>query len=429
MADNQSSPPPVAKRSSLSANSVYVKVLMLWVMGSLLYASRGSYLSETLWYAIGIFAITGWVILFKFKVRSTWTTFLPFAIVIVAFSWPILDAPGPHWPLICAAPLPLAAIAIGLPASPWLRYLGWVVLILLEGICIALAWHWGRVNIDVFAISQQGALDFLRGTNPYQSWFHSTTVEVARFRYDYGPLWLLLTAPFARLGDVRVLVGLSSIGIICLGAWRYGWRQYSTWIWVALLLLSPWLAWTTIMAWTELVMMSLLLAWYATYQQWRWSWVFLAVALGANPIIAVLLLPMFVVIPETRRQIICAGCAAAICWLAALGLSGADFIQAFRIAGTQGYEPTISLGGFYLILTNHPIPKIATIIIALGITAYLWRYRAADLWQRELLVGFGCLAIVWVMPASYFEYTLIPALWLWWTLGRATSLFAPTLKA
>lgn len=405
-----------------SQRSTYIKLLILWTMWSLLYAWHGSYLGINLLRGMLVVAIVSIGILRKALIRSPWQVMLAIYVPIVSLSWSTLIINGPHWPLWLSMPLAPAAVLVAFGGHPRVRALGWALVGGFGVLSILSAWHWGSVNIDVFSIGQQGALDFLRGVNPYQSWFRSTTIGVARFRYDYGPLWLPLTAPFARLGDARLLILLSSVSIVALGAWRYGWRRYSTWMWLMLLLLSPWLVWGTIMFWTELTMMALLLGWYATRQQWRWSWLFLAVALGANPIIGVLLLPVFAVMPEVRAQIVYAGLAAAVCWVCAWGLSGADLIQAFKIADRQGYNPTIGLGGFYLLLTHHALPKIASLVVAMAEAGWLWRHQTASVWQRELLAGVGCLLIVWSMPAGYFEYALIPALWLWWTLGRATSL-------
>lgn len=409
-------PPSGQVDGDVLQRSVYIKLLILWVMWSLLYAWHGSYLGINLLRAMLVVAIVSVLILRKTLIRSSWQLMLAIYVPILGSSWSMLIINGPHWPLWLSMPLAPGAVLVTLGGHPRVRASGWVLVGGFGVLSILSAWHWGSVNIDVFSIGQQGALDFLRGVNPYQSWFRSTTIGVARFRYDYGPLWLPLTAPFARLGDVRVLILLSSAGIVALGAWACGWRRHSTWMWLALLLLSPWLVWGTLMSWTELTMMALLLAWYATRQQWRFGWLLLAVALGANPIIAVLLLPMFAIMPEVRRQILYAGAMAAVCWLCAWGVSGADFIQAFKIASGQGYNPTIGFGGLYLLVIHHSLPKIATAAVALVVAGWLWRHRAGSLWQREILAGVGCLLIVWAMPAGYFEYALIPALWLWWAM-------------
>jgi hypothetical protein len=365
---------------------------------------------------MAVAAVISVAVLRRQIVHNSWKVILTIYVPIMSLSWAMLIASGPHWPFWMAIPLALGAIAISFGHQRWLRVLGWGFICVLGVICISIAWHWGSDNIDVFRISQQGSLDFLRGLNPYQLWFGSTTIGVTRFHYDYGPLWLLLTSPFALIGDVRVLIALSSVGIVALGVWKSGWRRNETWMWVALLVLSPWLVWGTLMSWTELTMMALLLAWYATREQWRWSWLFLAVALGSNPVIGILLLPLFVIMPEVRRQVIYAVAAAAVCWLGAWALSGHDFLQAFAIAGGQGYNPTIGLSGLYWLVTHQFLPKVVTVAIVIAVSCWMWHARAYSLWQRELLAGAGAMVIVWCMPAGYFEYALIPALWLWWAM-------------
>ena len=390
------------------------KWLIIWTLWSLVYANSKAYLNLDALLMGGVIVWLMWLDWTK-PMQLSWQKAIYMCFPIAGISL-LFSAPNGAYNL---GILPLLVVGIMLvlrqERALW-RYIGLGTLGVAFGLALVSQWHWGTDNIDVFSITQQGALDFWHGLNPYHMFYRSTTMGVHAFRYDYGPLWLPMTVPFALLGDVRLLMVLSAIGIVALGVKCSGWRTPGTWLWVSLLVLSPWLYLPILESWTELVMVLLFLLWYELRSRYSWAWLLLAVALGANPVIGIVLLPMFLVMPKTRRDMFYAGGLAAVCWLAAAGLSGHDFVKAFEIAGTQKYPPTISVAGLYGTITHQAWPRLASLVLILGSSVWVWCHRQGDLRKQEFLIAIGSTAIVWSLPGGYFEYALIPAIWWWWLL-------------
>ncbi len=390
-----------------------VSALLTWSVWSLMYALNGAYVSPPLLPFVFVAALLT-VILWVTPPRLRASQALKLSVVLISFSWFLYFIPGPHWPRSLAFGVVMGALVFVTTRGQW-RWIGLGVGLAFALLAAAVAWHWGRDGIDVFTITQGGALSFLHGQNPYQAWYSSTTIGVHRFHYDYGPLWILLNVPFAWLGDVRILTALSAFGILGLAAWRFGWRNDSL-LWLALLAFSPWLVWPVLQSWTELCAMALTLAWYATYQKWRWSWLLLALALGSNPAVLVIVVPIFVLIPSTRRQVVFGGVAALSCWGGAYLVSGHDMLQAFSIAGSQGYNPSLGITGLYFVFSAHATSKVITAVAFIAALVLAWRAHPSGVSRQEITSGLVALVGVLFLPATYFEYIMIVALWFWWVV-------------
>jgi hypothetical protein len=370
--------------------------------------------------ALGVAAILGVLLLMSRPANWNIHAALIWSLPLVALPWLTFwsythDA---HWNKLFVIPVLLGATAFAWGKPGWCRYFSLAAIVGgMVGIAVS-GWRWGTDDIDVFVIMQRGALSLLHGHNPYQLWFPSTTIGIHRFHYDYGPLLLLLSAPAAWLGDVRLLELLAAFGILALGAWRL--RPTPERLPLLLLLaISPWLLWPVIQSWTELIAMALVLGWYGLSKRWRPSWLLLAVAVAVNPIVLLVVVPTGILFPELRRTALTGIVLGVLCYVMAYIVTGHDFIAAFQIASRQLYPATLGGGGLFRLLTGRPLPQSLTLIVFLGscLVAYLRPPRSPA--GRELAVAGIAALTVFCLPASYFEYVLIPMLWSWWWLGTA----------
>ena len=406
-----------SRRAPLVADeSLKARVILLWVLWSFLYGFNGAYVSPPLFVIWGL-VCTASVLIWWRGTLLTPGFLLRVCTPLVAMSWIVFFAPGSHWNSAYGLLL-LAGSLLAAPSVRWLNALGGALVVTGATVAVAHAWHWGAAPIDVFDITQRGAVDFLHGTNPYQAWFTSTTSAVVRFHYDYGPLLLPLSSPFAALGDVRVLGVLSAAAIAALVVGNHGWRQPDAWRWALLLCASPWAFWCVLQGWTELVAIAPLMWWYVERNK-SWTWLALALSLGINPAVGLILVPLFAgATPATRRQILYAVSLGLLCWAVAWAFTGPDFIRAFSIASQQHFEPTVGLGGLYMFATHHAMPILVSIVAMMLGCAILWRRRTVLGNAVELTVGLVAAAVVFCLPATYFEYAMIPAVWIWWWLAR-----------
>jgi hypothetical protein len=370
--------------------------------------------------ALGVAAIL--VVLLLMSRPANWDSHatLKWSLPLVALSWLTFwtYTNNAHWNKLFVVPLLLGATALAWGKRGWSQYVSVAAIVGgIVGIAVS-GWRWGRDDIDVFVIMQRGALSLIHGHNPYQLWFPSTTVGVHRFHYDYGPLLLLLSAPAAWLGDVRLLELLAAFGILALGAWRLG-RTADRLPLLLLLAISPWLLWPVIQSWTELIAMALVLGWYGLSKSWRLSWLLLAVAVAVNPIVLLVVVPTWILFPELRRTALSGIVLGFLCYALAYLITGHDFIVAFQIASRQRYPATLGGGGLFRLLTGHTLPRSLSLIVFLGscLVAYLRPPRSPA--SRELTVAGIAAITVFFLPASYFEYVLIPMLWSWWWMGTA----------
>lgn len=391
-------------------------MILLWVLWSFLYGFNGAYVSPPLLAIWGVACATS--VLLWWRGTSLSVGFLlRVCTPLAAMSWIVFFAPGSHWSATYGL-LVLVGSILAAPNISWLNALGGVLVVTGGIVAVAHAWHWGVAPIDVFDITQSGAVDFLHGINPYRAWFPSTTLGIVRFHYDYGPLLLPLSSPFAALGDVRVLGALSATAIAALVVRARGWRQPDAWRWALLLWASPWEFWCVLQGWTELVAIAPLMWWYVERDR-PWAWLLLVLSLGINPAVGLVLVPLFVTTTSTtRRQILYAGSVGLLCWAVAWGFSGPDFIRAFSIASRQLFDPTVGLGGLYMFATHRALPILVPIVAMFVGCAILWRRRPMYGSAGELAVGLVSAAVVFCLPATYFEYAMIPAVWIWLWLAR-----------
>jgi hypothetical protein len=404
-----------------TSRSTVCKVIVLWVLVSLLYSLSTAYLTHFTVIMLGVTVFIAVIVLRGRFPRSTIRATLVWSLPLVGLSWLTFwtAANNAHWNKLFVLPVLAGAAALIGAKRGWYHHLS---LAAIAGGMIGIAvsgWRWGRDGIDVFVIMQRGALTLLNGHNPYQAWFSSTTLGIHRFHYVYGPLLLLLSAPAAWLGDVRLLVLLAATGILALGAWRL--RQTVNRLPLLLLLgISPWLLWPVIQSWSELVAMALVLGWYGLRDTWRLSWLLLAVAVGVNPLALLVVVPTLILFPELRRTTLAGITLGVLCYVGAYLLTGLDFIATFQIASRASYGSTIGFGGLWGDLTGRSLPASVALVVFLVGCLLAFLRRPESLPDRELAVAGIAAATVLCLPASYFEYVLIPMLWIWWWMGTVS---------
>jgi hypothetical protein len=400
------------------------KVIVLWVLVSLLYSLSTAYLTHFTMIMLGVTVFIAVLVMRVRYARGNIRATLIWSLPLMGLSWLTFwtAANNAHWNKIYVLPVLAGSVAIIGAKRAWHHHLSLAVI---AGGMIGIAvsgWRWGKDGIDVFVIMQRGAVTFLNGNNPYQAWFSSTTLGVHRFHYDYGPLLLVLSAPAAWLGDVRLLLLLAASGILALGAWRL--RQTVNRVPLLLLLgISPWLLWPVIQSWTELVAMALVLGWYGLRDTWKLSWLLLAVAVGVNPIVLLVVVPTLILFPELRLTSLAGIALGLFCYVPAYLLTGHDFIVAFQIASRQRYGGTIGLGGLWGDLTGRSLSEGVAFFVFLAGCLLFYLRRPRSLPDRELAVAGIAAVTVFCLPASYFEYVLIPMLWIWWWIGTASIAF------
>jgi hypothetical protein len=404
-----------------TSSSTICKVIVVWALVSLLYSASNAYLTGVTVILFGVTMILAVVVIMARTTGGDIGTVLVWSLPLVGLSWLAFwtDTNNAHWDKVFVLPVLAGAVALIWAERGWHRQLSLAVIAGgMIGIAIS-GWRWGKADIDVFIIMQRGALTLLHGHNPYQAWFPSTTLGVHRFHYDYGPLLLVLSAPAAWLGDVRLLTLLAASGILALGMWRLR-RTMNRLPLLLLLGISPWLLWPAIQSWTELVAMALVLGWYGLSQTWKWSWLLLAVAVAVNPIVLLLAVPILVLFPELRRTTLAGIAVGFFCYVPAYLLTGPDFTSAFQIASRQEYIGTVGFGGLFGVLTGRALPETVALVVFLGgcLLAHLRLPQSRG--ARELAVAGIAAATVLCLPVSFFEYVLIPMLWIWWWLGTAT---------
>ncbi|MGH7665982.1 MAG: hypothetical protein ACRENY_09790 [Candidatus Dormibacteria bacterium] len=336
---------------------------------------------------------------------------------LIPMSWLLLFSGFSETP-IWVAGLAIALSLVGIAVSRrWLWVGPALTLVAISFLLISYASWGGRAPIDVIGIMQNGALDLLRGVNPYFQHFRSTTTGVDSFYYPYGPFALLLAVPFAWVGDVRLLSVASACSIVILPFVARRWER-PTVAAAMMLALSPWLVWPILEAWNELTVVALLLWWqYLAGTEHRYAWPLVGVAVGVNPVALIAIAPIYLLQRNLRWDVARGVVLGGVIYGATVALVGLQ--QAGRVVHTQGsvqFPATLGAGGVVAAISGHPltvIPSAAMLILILLIT---WRFRRALGRYRDLGAGVSMLLLVLVLPVSYFEYALLPSIWIWWWL-------------
>ena len=406
----------------VAATQMWQRVWALWISWSLIAALSIMYVSPQLL----PLAIVGLTAALSIYITRSWR-------------------PGPHWGRMSAVTLPVLSLSaillathdpgvsvglvligtgvawVGLLVGRWERRWQLGIVMIAATLVLIAGWHWGHASIDVFTVMQGGGSALLHGANPYFQRFASTTSGVPFYYYPYGPIALGLSLPFAGLGDVRILSLLAAIAILGTAFTRSASDLDSTQR-VSLLLLSPWLVWSVLQSWNELPISALLLWWFILRcRQVPLTWPLVGLALGISPVAIIPLVPIGILYPELRRDILlgCGLAAGLYSWtLIAVGLP--QGLAIWHLLSGARYGITWSIGGFYQLVvgTGPPLWVVAvceTAVLGLG---YLNAGRLQV--HRRLWVGVLMLLIVLCSPASYFEYMIFPAIWIWWYLASAS---------
>ncbi|MGH7610416.1 MAG: hypothetical protein ACREN4_00190 [Candidatus Dormibacteria bacterium] len=410
---------PTTAGQSLRQRVVANRVLALWVVVSLAALPTDTYLFQAayLWLALmALAALAVVVVRPSCRFNSTLVVACPLAALAWLTPWDITG--NGVRDIVFVFPAAVSALAVARLTGPRERALATAIVWVAVIGAVVTTWHWGVDNIDVFHIVQQGALQVPRGLNPYHSWFASTTPGIRELHYPYGPILLLLSLPAAAVGDVRLLSLAAALGILALGYARLRHLRGGAPL-VVMLLVSPWLVWPMLQSWTELVAMALLLGWYGLHERWRGSWVLLGLAVGVNALVLIVAIPIFLVRPSLRRHAAAGMALAVACYGGAFLVSGHSLIGAFLTAAHPDWSATIGVGGVVQLIAHRVLPSaVAVGVFAIGCSVALLRRPATPLGQ-ELAVAAISAATVWCLPASYFEYLLMPMLWCWWWLGSA----------
>jgi len=393
------------------------KVVVLWVLASLIYALSVGYLNNLMFALVGIAGILTVLLVRARHTPSNIQAVLTWSVPAAAFAW-VVFWNGARFDKIWVFPVIVGVTALTWASDKWVRYLCLAAVVGgMLGLTVT-GWRWGRSDpiVDDFVVMQGGALALLHGHNPYQMWFPSTTLGIPRLRYEFGPLLLLMSVPAVIIGDVRLIPLVAAVGILSLGAWRLKGTPYQLPL-LLLLGVSPWLLWSVIECWTELVAMSCVLGWYGLRNTWKPSWLLLTVAVASNPLVLMVVMPIGFVYPELRRRTIQAIVLGVICYLPAYLLTGHDFIQAFEVVTHQHYFATIGIGGVIEYATGHSVPMLmAAVVLLLSCLIAYWLSPKAVV-ERELFVAVIASLTVLSLPADYFAYVLMPILWVWWWIG------------
>lgn len=410
---------PIPKPTDGLRRSTVFKVLILWVLASWIYSPTVGYLNHLMFTLVGAGTIVAVIVVRARRTPANITRVLALCLPAVAFTW-VIFWNGANLNKIWVLPVVEGVVAVMWSTSKWFRSL---CLLAIVGGMLGLAvsgWHWGtNPSVDDFMVMQRGALALLHGHNPYKMWFPSTTLGLPRLRYEFGPLLLLMSVPAVVVGDVRLIPLLAAVGVLGLGAWRLKGTPYQLPL-LLLLGVSPWLLWSVLECWTELVATALVLGWYGLRNTWKPSWLLLTMAIASNPLVLMIVAPIACVYPELRRRAVQAVALGVLCYLPVYLLTGHDFIQAFQIVTRQQTYSTVGIGGVAEYITGVQVPMFAAgLVLVLGCLVAYWRSPKA-LGERELVVAVVASLTVLALPAEYFAYVLMPMLWAWWWTGTMT---------
>lgn len=398
---------------------LWMKVLAIWTCVSLTAATTQMYLGPPFLPFLILAALVSLYVGWFWHPRSI-PNFAWLMLPILALNWLLLQNINfrhPYWIAVLATALACVGWLVasshslrGARAGRLLIVLGCVTVLIGD-------WRWGHAVIDVFGVMQNGSIDLVHGIDPYFATFHSNTLGVKAFHYSYGPIMLLLGIPFAFLGDVRLLLVASAASFVALVGWHDG-RSRLLSPMVLVLLLSPWLVWTIVRSWNELLVVAMLLWWFVLAQRGcRWCWVLIGLSIGVTPVAFIVLAPVFLLYQELRRDVLLGTILSAIIYLTAVAIVGLkETSHVVRILASIQYNFTWGLGGIFHVLTGHPFGG-AEVLVLFGVilgTTFVMSKRLQS--QRDLAAGVVMCALVLCLAATYFEYVVIPAIWIWWWL-------------
>ncbi len=401
---------------------MWQRVWAMWVSWSLIAALSIMYISPHalplsligLTVAISIFIMRTW------RPGNNWRRSAAVTLPAISLSGLLLatNEPGVRVDLVFIG----TAIAwVGLLVGRWDRRWQLCIVSTSATLMVLAGWNWGHAPIDVFQVMQGGGSALLHGANPYFQRFGSTTAGVPFYYYPYGPIALLVSLPFAGLGDVRILSVIAALVILSTVFTRklplLDLTQRLT-----LLLLSPWLVWSVLHSWNELPISALLLWWFILPRsQLPSTWPLVGLALGISPVAIIPLVPIAILYPELRRDIFfgCGlGAGIYLITVAAIGLP--QGLAIWHLLSGAKYGITWSVGGLYQLFAGTWPPFWVTIVFETAVVGLSFRFAGKLQLHRQLWVGVLMLLIVLCSPASYFEYMIFPAIWIWWYLASVS---------
>lgn len=251
---------------------------------------------------------------------------------------------------------------------------------------VAGGWRWGMGNLDVFDIVVRGGRELAHGVNPYGNRSLLTDQEIAghwvkmHFAFPYGPALLLLTLPFALLGDTRPACALAALGIAAsiLALARRAAGGPGLTVAAALCLTFPLAAKMVDYTWVDIELMAPLLGFLALRGRNRpLAVALLGLGLAIKPATVLpLLLPLLVWSPRARREM-----------LGAVGVAAVLVLPFVVITGPQGFYDAVA--GFFVRLP----PRTGSLTVdSLLLTA---GHPALPLWTGVCVVA---AAAVWLVP-------------------------------
>lgn len=287
------------------------------------------------------------------------------------------------------------------------------------GVMLVPGWQWGVGNIDVFDIVVRAGRELAHGVNPYGNHSLLTFQEIAgryvlvHFAFPYGPAVLLLTLPFALLGDVRPVTLGAGVGMLT-AVFALAWRNRSSArpdlrVVAAACLAFPLTAKMIDWTWVDIYLMALVCAWLALRTRHRRTAVaLLGLALAIKPLmVAPLILPLFAWSARARREsLAAAGVAAALVVPFVVATGPAAFYDA--VAGFFARLPprSMSLTFDAVLLTGgySAMPFAVGLAVVALAAVYLVRARPRDL--ADALAAGAALSTVAFLFAkqAFFNY-------------------------
>ena len=285
------------------------------------------------------------------------------------------------------------------------------------------SWHWGYANIDTFQEVQGASSALLHGQNPYAPTFPvfldstSGMLHTGSGHFDYGPAVILLSAPGAALGDVRIVALLLNLSmIVALLRWlrrtpSQSWQQLSL---VAAALASPFIPVMTLLEWTDTFSVVPMVWWLVMRDgHRRWAIFCLGVAVASKPTILPVLIPFILWERSVWIELVKATVGAFVVALPFVLWTGlAQFV--YDIAGIYADLParhdSLNLNGLAFLAHATLLPAWVGVVGSVAVV-FLFLFRRALRYADLCLLGCGTMVMLSMLAKqAFFNYYYVGAI-------------------